>query len=84
MLSPIKNVRDENDITGQRFGKLVALEKTDNKDNKGNYLWRFQCDCGNIKEVRKYVVMNGRLKSCGCGGPSQIKGGKKLECDGKT
>lgn len=36
-------------ITGQRFGKLIALKKVDSR--KGNTYWLCQCDCGNQKEI---------------------------------
>jgi hypothetical protein len=50
------------DITGKRFGKLVAVEKVGH-NNQGNILWLFQCDCGNtiITHIR-----HRRVKSCGC------------------
>lgn len=35
------------DITGQRFGKLVALKPTDKRDC-GSIVWECQCDCGNL------------------------------------
>lgn len=28
--------------------------------------WLFRCSCGNTKEIRKYNVLNGSAKSCGC------------------
>ena len=50
----------------QRFGKLVALEATDLRSNKGNIIWKCQCDCGNIAYVRKDMLLDGKTKSCGC------------------
>lgn len=50
------------DITGQRFGRLVAVEKS--KKN-GEYAV-FQCDCGTVKEIKKSPVKNGKTQSCGC------------------
>lgn len=54
------------DWTGQRFGRLVAIENAGRKDKSGNYFWKFLCDCGNIIEVRPATVIDGRTKSCGC------------------
>ena len=34
------------DLTGQRFGKLVALEKMESKSD-GVTRWLCRCDCGN-------------------------------------
>ena len=34
------------DLTGQRFGRLVVLERCGVSKN-GYVLWRCKCDCGN-------------------------------------
>lgn len=53
------------DITGQRFGKLVALRRLNEK--KGRiFLWECQCDCGNICKVSVTALRSGNTKSCGC------------------
>lgn len=53
------------DYTGQRFGRLVALECTG--EHKGKELvWRLQCDCGNIVELSVSRFVGGSAKSCGC------------------
>ena len=49
-----------NNLTGQRFGKLIAVEYM------GRSRWRCQCDCGNVKEVRSHHLMDGSVTSCGC------------------
>ena len=55
------------DITGERFGKLVAICNTNEKTKQGGYKWLCLCDCGNttvvgIDNLRK----NGGTRSCGC------------------
>lgn len=52
---------------GDRFTKLVALERSGRKtpDNKCFYRY-FKCDCGNIKEIMEYSVYRGYTKNCGC------------------
>ena len=53
------------DLTGQKFGRLIALQKTDKK--KGNeWLWQCKCDCGNKCEVTGVRLRTGQTKSCGC------------------
>ena len=52
------------DITGQRFGKLVALSKAQSRS--GKTYWLCQCDCGNQKEVQTSHLTNGLIQSCGC------------------
>ena len=55
----------QNDITGLRSGKLVALERTTEK-KKGSFLWRCQCDCGNVILAESYRLKKGLVNSCGC------------------
>lgn len=53
------------DITGQRFGKLVALRPTEERKH-GGVVWECQCDCGNIVKATKEHLRVGDAKSCGC------------------
>lgn len=55
----------KNDITGQRFGKLVAVKSIYNKEKKIT-LWECKCDCGNTCFVRANRLVHNRTKSCGC------------------
>lgn len=53
------------DLTGQRFGRLVVLERASN----GSYQqtrWLCQCDCGNKCIVQAGALKSGNSKSCGC------------------
>lgn len=54
------------DLTGQRFGKLVALEYIPGaKDKKSK--WKCQCDCGNICYIpRDCLTREQYTTSCGC------------------
>lgn len=52
------------DMIGKKFGRLAALEET-SKGNRG-YIYLFQCDCGNKKELSGSLVRTGTVKSCGC------------------
>ena len=51
------------DLIGQRFNRLVILEKIWSDNIKQ---WKCQCDCGNIAIVRDSNLRNGHTKSCGC------------------
>lgn len=53
------------DISGQRFGRLVA-EKFLFYDDKFRDHWMFRCDCGNKKEMAAANVKWGQIRSCGC------------------
>lgn len=47
------------DITGKRYGKLVAIKYV------GNSKWLCKCDCGNEHIVKTSYLNNGDTKSCG-------------------
>lgn len=50
-------------LTGQRFGRLVAVEVT----NRNNGLaWRCKCDCGNWHTAPAKYLRSGNVMSCGC------------------
>ena len=55
-----------NDLTGQRFGKLVVIKKTDIVTNDRHIVWLCRCDCGKTKEVPSNALTSGDTKSCGC------------------
>jgi len=57
--------RRKQDLTGKRFGKLVVLEKSENR-KRGLYLWICRCDCGNICEKPTGELNAGTATSCGC------------------
>jgi len=60
---------NKRDITGQRFGRLVAIEDVTvpSFGNKEGRRWLFDCDCGNSHTApAKAVVTKRGLKSCGC------------------
>lgn len=55
------------DCTGERFGRLVALEATQNRDSyNGSIIWRCQCDCGKEVHVSIRHLKKGEVRSCGC------------------
>lgn len=53
------------DISGCRFGRLVAIERTTEK-SRGSYKWLCKCDCGNYARIQIAKLINGHTKSCGC------------------
>lgn len=54
------------DLTGQKFGKLTVLEKTDKRQDGGSVVWKCKCDCGNICEISSKRLRNNINISCGC------------------
>ena len=55
------------DISGQRFGLLIAKEPIITRNKKRTRIkWKCQCDCGNITVVTSSNLITGHTKSCGC------------------
>ena len=53
------------DLTGQRFGRLVVLERVTHA--KGERVrWWCKCDCGRVTIALSETLRNGDSKSCGC------------------
>lgn len=64
---------NSNDLTGMRFGKLLALHKTNgHKTPAGQVLSEYlcRCDCGNEISVLSMNLLSGNTQSCGCIGCS--------------
>lgn len=70
------------DIKGQRFGRLVAVEKSPNK--RGRTAWKCVCDCGNEIIVTTTDLRRGHTRSCGCIHSERMHGNKMRETHGDT
>lgn len=55
---------DFRDITGMRFGKLVAVSLAGKQ--KREMTWLCHCDCGKETVVRLGNLKSGNTKSCRC------------------
>ena len=53
------------DLKGQRFGKLVAIEKTGERRDR-YCVWRCRCDCGGEILVNTKRLLRGVVTDCGC------------------
>jgi hypothetical protein len=55
-------------ILGQRFNRLVVIERLESKKNgrQMRHFWLCQCDCGNIIKARHDHLLSGNTQSCGC------------------
>lgn len=53
------------DLTGQRFGRLVVLERA-GSGKDGGALWSCVCDCGKKTTVTSRNLCRGHTQSCGC------------------
>lgn len=66
IIPPQKRIYKQN-LVGQRFGRLVVIEKTSQKDKGGTcYLYRCHCDCGRETLAISTSLKNGNVRSCGC------------------
>lgn len=57
------------DLTGRRFGRLVAMYRTDDyisPTGKHTVRWHCKCDCGNETDVLRSELTTGGTLSCGC------------------
>ena len=54
------------DITGQKFGRLTAIEPTQKRSSNGFVFWLCKCDCGKEAIVRNDRLRRGNTRSCGC------------------
>ncbi len=63
----------QRDLTGQRFGKLVAVKPTQHRTPKGAVVWLCRCDCGNEVLAPLPQLTQGYKKSCGCLGNPPVK-----------
>lgn len=51
------------DLTGQRFGSLLVVNRAENKNE--SVMWNCKCDCGNDVIISSSSLKKGK-KSCGC------------------
>jgi hypothetical protein len=57
------------DLTGQRFGRLVVIEKAEDHISPSGYKfsqWLCLCDCGGEKTILASSLKRGNTCSCGC------------------
>src|SRR5215467_599647 len=56
------------DITGRRFGRLIAINPTIKRSLEGHVVWFCRCDCGKHCFVSGHELRRGNTSSCGCRG----------------
>jgi hypothetical protein len=60
----IRSCEKNPDLTGEKFGRLLALERAQSRHNRAT--WLCVCDCGKRKVVLGRSLRIGKTKSCGC------------------
>lgn len=63
------------DITGNRYGRLTVIERTEEKSGTA-YKWLCRCDCGNYVKGAINHLKRGNIQSCGCVTSEDITGNK--------
>ena len=66
-----------NDLTNQRFGKLIGLFPVDVPEKKIKYkatFWLTQCDCGKVLATRERSLVRKQTTNCGCRKWPNLKG----------
>jgi hypothetical protein len=53
-------------MTGQRYGRLVAVADSGERNTKGTVMWDCVCDCGGQTRVARGNLLIGSVQSCGC------------------
>lgn len=61
-----RSAKRANDLTGQRFGSLIALHRGLAPKPGKPVPWHCICDCGNKTVVASTTLRNGHTRSCGC------------------
>ena len=51
---------------GDRFGRLVVLNRDISRQGEGRVCWNCQCDCGKILSLPGKALKSGSTRSCGC------------------
>lgn len=70
------------DLTGQKFGHVVVLKRSEKIDPHKRALWICQCDCGTIFETSSRTIRfnkSGENYSCGCKRTKSPNAGIKTE-----
>lgn len=64
------------DITGQKFGNLIAIKLIGTTRSKKK-LFQCKCNCGQVKNIQSASLLSGKTKSCGRCKIFSIEGVKK-------
>ena len=87
MASKLKSDSKTIDLVGQRFERLLVLERIEGEFRTPQGIpqikYRCLCDCGNIVEVFAGNLRKGNTKSCGCLNKEMISQRELIDLTGK-
>ncbi len=66
-------LKEKQDITGQKFGKLTVLYQDEVQEKNRPRKWVCRCDCGGLCSVAISNLRNGHTQSCGCLGEVEYR-----------
>lgn len=75
------------DITGQRYGRLIAVKRVENRVSKSGKIrarWLCKCDCGKEKVILLDDLRSGHTNSCGCLGEESRRNSSRTHGMAKT
>jgi hypothetical protein len=73
-------------LVGQEFGLLTVLERAQNHvqpNGSTKVMWKCQCSCGKIVNVRAHQLKSGHTRSCGCAQDELLLENKKDKMIGR-
>jgi len=66
-VKPRAGIHKSQDLTGERFGKLVAIGRVSGEATYSDGLrWRCRCICGGAREAWGSALVRGIARDCGC------------------
>ena len=68
----MSKIKDE---VGNRYGRLVVIERAEMTNDRRMAYWLCKCDCGNTKIARGVDLRCGGTRSCGC---LRVENGREL------
>ena len=60
------NLKRKDVYIGKKISKLLVLEKGEYVEKHKRFMYKCQCDCGNIKYVLSSYLHGNQVQSCGC------------------
>lgn len=60
------------DLTGSRFGYLIAIERKYPRHEGQAFRWICKCDCGMVRDYNYASLTTGKTKSCGLSCPMKV------------
>lgn len=53
-------------LTGKKFYMLTAIRPLNTKESGQSSMYECICECGKIRNVKRYKLISGNARSCGC------------------